>query len=82
MNYYYEFYGQKLNPNSFVLFIRKKKNENDVFFFPHKLCVMIILTEDMLSESGLIKDITRLNKLNPADKMVFAELKRIIKDFY
>ena len=71
MNYYDEFCGQKLNPNSPLLFVRKKKNGKDGFFFPPELCVMVGLTDEMLSDRGLTKDITRLTKLNPTDKMDF-----------
>ena len=69
--YYDEFCGQKLNPNSPLLFVRKKKSGKDGFFFPPELCVMVGLTDEMLSDRGLTKEITRLTKLDPNDKMDF-----------
>ena len=71
INYYDEFCGQKLNPNSPLLCVRKKKNGKDGFFFPPELCVMVGLTDEMLADRGLTKEITRLTKLNPTDKMDF-----------
>ena len=69
--YYDEFCGQKLNPNSPLLCVRKKKSGKDGFFFPPELCVMVGLTDEMLSDRDLTKEITRLTKLNPTDKMDF-----------
>ena len=71
LKYYSEFCGQKLNPKSPLLYVRKKKNEKDGFFYPPELCVMIGLTDEMLADRSLTKDITRLTKLNPTDKMDF-----------
>ena len=70
-NYYSEFCGQDLNPDSPLLCVRKKKNGKDGIFFPPELCVMVGLTDEMLSDRGLTKEITRLTKLNPTDKMDF-----------
>ena len=70
-NYYDEFCGHKLNPNSPLLYVRKKKNGKEGFFFPPELCVMLGLTDEMLQDRNLTKDITRLTKLNPTDKMDF-----------
>ena len=70
-NYYDEFCQQKLNPNSPLLYVRKKKSGKDGFFYPPELCVMVGLTDEMLSDRGLTKEITRLTKLNPTDKMDF-----------
>ena len=71
LKYYSEFCGQKLNPKSPLLYVRKKKNGKDGFFYPPELCVMIGLTDEMLADRSLTKDITRLTKLNPTDKMDF-----------
>ena len=71
LNYYDEFCGQKLNQNSPLLCVRKKKSGKDGFFFPPELCVMVGLTDEMLADRGLTKEITRLTKLNPTDKMDF-----------
>ena len=71
LNYYDEFCGQKLNKNSPLLCVRKKKSGKDGFFFPPELCVMVGLTDEMLADRGLTKEITRLTKLNPTDKMDF-----------
>ena len=70
-SYYDEFCGQKLNPNSPLLFVRKKKNGKDGFFFPPELCVMVGLTDEMLADRGLTKEITRITKLDPNNKMDF-----------
>ena len=70
-NYYDEFCQQKLNPNSPLLYVRKKKSGKDGFFYPPELCVMVGLTDEMLADRGLTKEITRLTKLNPTDKMDF-----------
>ena len=67
LNYYRDFCGQKLNPKSPLLYVRKKKNGKDGFFYPPELCV----TDEMLADRSLTKDITRLTKLNPTDKMDF-----------
>ena len=69
--YYDEFCGQKLDPISPLLCVRKKKSGKDGFFFPPELCVMVGLTDEMLSDRELTKEITRLTKLNPTDKMDF-----------
>ena len=69
--YYDEFCGQKLNPNSPLLFVRRKKSGKDGFFFPPELCVMVGLTDEMISDRDLTKEITRITKLNPTDKMDF-----------
>ena len=71
LKYYNDFCGQKLNPKSPLLFVRKKKNGKDGFFYPPELCVMVGLTDEMLSDRNLTKDITRITKLNPTDKMDF-----------
>lgn len=71
LNYYRDFCGQKLNPKSPLLYVRKKKNGKDGFFYPPELCVMVGLTDEMLADRSLTKDITRLTKLNPTDKMDF-----------
>ena len=71
LNYYKDFCGQKLNPKSPLLYVRKKKNGKDGFFYPPELCVMVGLTDEMLADRSLTKDITRLTKLNPTDKMDF-----------
>ena len=71
LNYYDEFCGQKLNPKSPLLYVRKKKNGKDGYYYPPELCVMVGLTDEMLSDRNLTKDITRLTKLNPTDKMDF-----------
>jgi aubergine-like protein len=71
LKYYNDFCGQKLNPDSPLLYVRKKKNGKDGFFYPPELCVMVGLTDEMLSDRNLTKDITRLTKLNPTDKMDF-----------
>ena len=71
LKYYNDFCGQKLNPNSPLLYIRRKKNGKDGFFYPPELCVMVGLTDEMLSDRNLTKDITRITKLNPTDKMDF-----------
>ena len=70
-NYYDEFCQQKLNPNSPLLYVRKKKSGKDGFFYPPELCVMVGLTDEMLADRGLTKEITRLTKLNPTDQMDF-----------
>ena len=70
-DYYDEFCQQKLNPSSPLLYVRKKKNGKDGFYYPPELCVMVGLTDEMLSDRGLTKEITRLTKLNPTDKMDF-----------
>ena len=70
-DYYDEFCGQKLNQKSPLLYVRKKKNGKEGFFYPPELCVMVGLTDEMLSDRNLTKDITRLTKLNPTDKMDF-----------
>ena len=77
LKYYNDFCGQKLNPDSPLLYVRKKKNGKDGFFYPPELCVMVGLTDEMLSDRNLTKDITRLTKLNPTDKMDF--INNIIK---
>ena len=77
LKYYSEFCGQKLNPKSPLLFVRKKKNGKDGFFYPPELCAMVGLTDEMLADRSLTKDITRLTKLNPTDKMDF--ISNIIK---
>ena len=71
--YYQEFCGKKLNPNSPLLYVRKKKNGNgkDGFYYPPELCVMVGLTDEMIADRTLTKDITRITKLNPTDKMDF-----------
>ena len=69
--YYEDFSGHKLNPDSPLLCVRKKKSGKDGIFFPPELCVMVGLTDEMLSDRGLTKEITRLTKLNPTDKMDF-----------
>jgi aubergine-like protein len=69
--YYDEFCGQKLNPNSPLLFVRRKKSGKDGFFFPPELCVMVGLTDEMISDRVLTKEITRITKLSPTDKMDF-----------
>ena len=71
LDYYDEFCGHKLNKNSPLLCVRKKKNGKDGYFYPPELCVMVGLTDEMLSDRGLTKEITRLTKLNPTDKMDF-----------
>ena len=71
LKYYNDFCGQKLNPDSPLLYVRKKKNGKDGFFYPPELCVTVGLTDEMLSDRSLTKDITRLTKLNPTDKMDF-----------
>ena len=71
LKYYNEFCGQKLNPKSPLLYVRKKKNGKDGFFYPPELCVMVGLTDEMISDRTLTKDITRITKLNPTDKMDF-----------
>ena len=71
LNYYKDFCGQKLNPKSPLLYVRKKKNGKDGFFYPPELCVMVGLTDEMLADRSLTKDITKLTKLNPTDKMDF-----------
>jgi aubergine-like protein len=72
MRYYNEFCGQKLNPKSPLLCVRKKKNgKSEGFYYPPELCVMVGLTDEMLSDRNLTKDITRITKLNPTDKMDF-----------
>ena len=71
LNYYRDFCGTKLNPKSPLLYVRKKKNGKDGFFYPPELCVMVGLTDEMLADRSLTKDITRLTKLNPTDKMDF-----------
>ena len=71
LKYYRDFCGQKLNPKSPLLYVRKKKNGKDGFFYPPELCVMVGLTDEMLADRSLTKDITRLTKLNPTDKMDF-----------
>jgi aubergine-like protein len=71
LKYYSEFCGQKLNPKSPLLYVRKKKNGKDGFFYPPELCVMVGLTDEMMADRSLTKDITRLTKLNPTDKMDF-----------
>ena len=71
LKYYSEFCGQKLNPKSPLLYVRKKKNGKDGFFYPPELCVMVGLTDEMISDRTLTKDITRITKLNPTDKMDF-----------
>lgn len=65
------FLWTKLNPKSPLLYVRKKKNGKDGFFYPPELCVMVGLTDEMLADRSLTKDITRLTKLNPTDKMDF-----------
>ena len=71
LKYYNDFCGQKLNPKSPLLYIRRKKNGKDGFFYPPELCVMVGLTDEMLSDRNLTKDITKITKLNPTDKMDF-----------
>ena len=71
LRYYEEFCGQKLNPKSPLLFVRRKKNAKDGFFYPPELCVMVGLTDEMIADRSLTKDITRITKLNPTDKMDF-----------
>ena len=71
LKYYDEFCGQKLNPKSPLLYVRRKKNAKDGFFYPPELCVMVGLTDEMISDRSLTKDITRITKLNPTDKMDF-----------
>ena len=71
LKYYDDFCGQKLNPKSPLLYVRKKKNGKEGFFYPPELCVMVGLTDEMLSDRSLTKDITRMTKLNPTDKMDF-----------
>ena len=71
LKYYNDFCGQKLNPNSPLLYVRKKKNGKDGFFYPPELCVMVGLTNEMISDRSLTKDITKITKLNPTDKMDF-----------
>ena len=77
LKYYDEFFRQKLNKNSSLLYVPKKKNGKDGFFYPPELCVMVGLTDEMLSDRNLTKDITRLTKLNPTDKIDF--ISNIIK---
>ena len=47
------------------------------FSTPPELCAMVGLTDEMLADRSLTKDITRLTKLNPTDKMDF--ISNIIK---
>ena len=70
-NYYRDFCGQNLNPNSPLLYVRKKKSAKEGFYYPPELCVMVGLTDEMLQDRNLTKDITRITKLNPTDKMDF-----------
>ena len=77
LSYYDEFCGQKLNPKSPLLYVRKKKSSKEGFFYPPELCVMVGLTDEMLSDRSLTKDITKITKLNPTDKMDF--ISNIIK---
>ena len=69
--YYDEFKGYKLDPNSPLLFVRNKKNGKDGYFFPPELCTMVGLTDEMIADRGLTKEITHVSKLNPNDTMDF-----------
>ena len=70
-HYYDEFCGIKLNPSSPLLLVRRKKSGKDGFLFPPELCVMVGLTDEMITDRVLTKEITRITKLNPTDKMDF-----------
>ena len=78
--FYKAIFDINLNPDSPLLLIqtkRKKDNQSVGRYFPPELCLLVGLTEDMLKDTYLLKNMTKEVKLCPDDKVT--SIKDIIK---
>lgn len=78
--FYKSIFDIELNPDSPLLLIqtkRKKDNQSVGRYFPPELCLLVGLTEDMLRDTYLLKNMTKEVKLSPDDKV--SSIKDIMK---
>jgi len=69
--YYKNLFDIDIDPESPLILIKSKgKNEqNTGRYFPPQLCLMVGLTDGMLNDFDLMKNIARLTKQEPSDKV-------------
>lgn len=69
VDYYWEKYGKKINPDQPLLkVINKKRNNQEIYLVP-ELCYLTGLTENMRSNFNMMKDMNAITKGNPAEKL-------------
>lgn len=70
VKYYKEYFNIDINPNSPLLLVKStKRNSKGYKWLPPELCVIVGLSDEMMSDGKLIKDITKRTKLAPNDKI-------------
>lgn len=70
IQFYKQCYNLDLDPSSPLLKVKSKnKNGRNSQFIPPELCRIVGLSDEMIQDSCLIKNITRLTKLNPDDRI-------------
>lgn len=69
-NFYKECYNIELKSDSPLLKVKtKNKGGNNAQFLPPEVCRVVGLSDEMILDSTLTKNITRLTKLNPDDRI-------------
>lgn len=75
VKFYKSFFNLNINPKSPLMLIKtKNKSENNNMYLPPELCVLVGLTEEMSKDNFLLKNIAKITKQRPDEKI------RSIKD--
>jgi aubergine len=69
VDYYWEKYGKKINPDQPLLKVINKRRDNQEIFLVPELCYLTGLTENMRSNFNMMKDMNAKTKGNPAEKL-------------
>lgn len=69
VDYYWEKYAKKINPDQPLLKVINKRRENQEIFLVPELCYLTGLTESMRSNFNMMKDMNSKTKGNPAEKL-------------
>lgn len=69
IDYYWEKYGKKVNPDQPLLKVINKRKDNQEIYLVPELCYLTGLTENMRSNFNMMKDMNAKTKGNPAQKL-------------